>query len=422
MLSTFLLSALLSTPAAAKDRPTIAVVGLHDENLDAADQRAAVESLRDALGSGKRFETWGPDEVARAIAGREALILAETYLAPARRVLEDGRLLHDQAQPEQAVPALEQAVEGLIEIMPSTDASKELWEAYLYLGASHLEIGEEQKAAEAFAAAVAVNPERLPDAARIPPNIVQAYERAKRNAMAKSGSLTVKVTGQADVFINGQGVGSAPAKIAEWPAGEVYVRARGPNGEMAYTKVVIVQGANASVDLELGPAVLPSPGESAFARTRTNTSLYKALGEQAEADLVLVAGIASGQAWVQLFSPPADAFSNALKVDVDGDSVEEIVEALPGLLDVVNDEGALPSVATTATAGPMDPSDNRLLAAMLLDPKPLTPLPPSRSRASTFLVAGGVGALVVGGVVGGILLANGGDGNRGTIIVGPVPE
>jgi len=421
MVLSFLLALGLSTTAQAKDRPTVAVVGVHDEALDPAQQRMAVETLSQAITDDKRFEVMGPDDVARALAGREDLVLAEAYLTPGRRLLEDGRILHDQAQPEEAIPVLEQAVDSLSAAMAGADATRELWEALLYLGASHQELGHDAAAEEAWSAAVAINSERQPDAARLAPTIVRGYLANRDAALKNTGGMTLKVQGQATIEVNGRDQGSAPVKLEGMPAGTIHVRARGPAGAVAYRAVQILPGTSGTVELELGGITLPSAGDTRFGRIRATTDLYKALGKESEVDLLLVAGGHEGTASVQLYAPPADAFSNALEVPYQGDTVDELANALPGLLEAVGDEGTLPAIATSPTAAPLDPADNVLLAGMLLDPKPLAPPPPPRGRRTGAIVAGGVGAVLIGGAVTGVILATGGDGNRGTIIVGPVP-
>lgn len=413
---------LLGLPAVAlaKDKPTIAIVGVHDEALDPARQREAVATLTDVISSERRFEIRTPDDVSRMIAGREGVVLAEAYLTGGRRLLEDGRTLHDQAQPEEAIPVLEQAIQSLVDAMPASDATRELWEAHLYLGACHQELGRDADATAAWRTAVALNPDRQPDAARIAPPIVQGYEDTKLDALKTTGALSVKASGAASVVVNGVDRGTSPVKLDDLPVGPVHIRAKANNGAVAYKAAEVFKDTTASVELELGEPRLPPAGTTRFSRIRAATDLYKTLGKQAPVDLILLVGGREGQATVQLYAPPADAFSNPLEVSYEGDVIDEVAEALPGLLDVVTDEGRLPSIATTPTAAPLDPADNRMLAGMLLDPQPLAPPAPSGRRTGAF-VAGGVGALLVGGAVTGVLLATGGDGNRGTIIVGPVP-
>ena len=258
MVLPFLFALTMST-AEAKDQPQVAVVGLHDDALDDAEQRAAVRQLAAALEDGKRFRVLAPDDVARVISGREELILAEAYLSPGRRLLDDGRTLHDQAQPEEAIPVLEQAVESLNDAMSAADASRDLWEALLYLGACHEEIGRSDDAARSWSEAVALSPERQPDAARIPPNIVRSYLAARESAQKKTGGMTIKAPGQATISVNGRNLGPAPVKLESAPAGTIHIRARAPSGGTAYKKVQIVPGASGTVELQPGALRLPPP-------------------------------------------------------------------------------------------------------------------------------------------------------------------
>ncbi|MFK7930981.1 MAG: hypothetical protein AB8H79_22540, partial [Myxococcota bacterium] len=89
MVLCFLVATLASTPALAKDRPTVAVVGLHDADLDLEGQRAAVDRITAWLNKSGGVDAWGPDEVARAIAGSEELVRNEAYVSSGRRLLED---------------------------------------------------------------------------------------------------------------------------------------------------------------------------------------------------------------------------------------------------------------------------------------------------------------------------------------------
>ena len=285
MVLPFLFALTMST-AEAKDQPQVAVVGLHDDALDDAEQRAAVRQLAAALEDGKRFRVLAPDDVARVISGREELILAEAYLSPGRRLLDDGRTLHDQAQPEEAIPVLEQAVESLNDAMSAADASRDLWEALLYLGACHEEIGRSDDAARSWSEAVALSPERQPDAARIPPNIVRSYLAARESAQKKTGGMTIKAPGQATISVNGRNLGPAPVKLESAPAGTIHIRARAPSGGTAYKKVQIVPGASGTVELQPGALRLPPAGDVRFARIRATTDLYKAIGQQTKTDLV----------------------------------------------------------------------------------------------------------------------------------------
>lgn len=420
MVLSFLVATLASTPALAKDRPTIAVVGLHDQAMDIEAQRTATTRLTEAIEATKKFEVYGPDRVAQALAGREELVLSEAYVAAGRRLLEDGRTLHDQAQPEEAIPVLEQAVRTLTEAMVATDDSRELWETYLYLGSAYTAENKGKNASEAWSAAVALNPERQPDAARMAPGIVQGYRDVRAARLAKPGKLKVDAPGGAKVFVNGLERGTGTVSLNGLPPGTVHVRVRADGGSTDYAAAEVVSGETTTVALEPADVALPSPGESKFARSRTTTDLYRALGQQAKVDLIVLAGGRDGTGTVQLYAPPADAFTSPLEVTYEGTADDEVIAAIPGVLEVVTEAGTIPALATAATAAALDPSDNRLLASLLLDPQPVTIAEGSGIKAWQ-LVAGGAGALLIGGGVTAAVIAGNGGERGGTIVVGPVP-
>lgn len=421
MVVPFLLAGLFSTPSFARERPTVAFVGVHDSGLSAEEQRALTDRVLEAIKDTKRFEPFAPNDVALAIAGRESIVLEGAFLTPGRRLLEDGRILHDQAQPEEAVPVLEQAIQGLEAGMPAANATRELWEAYLYLGSAHLSLKDQEAADAAWSAAVALSPERQPDAARIAPQVVQAYRTVQNRVSPKTGSISVKVEGPAaQVVVNDRAPTSAPARIAENPQGKVHVRARADSGAMAYAAAEVVAGEDTEVLLTLGDVALPAAGESAFARKRGATDLYKALGQQAKPDLLLIAGGSEGTAWLQLYAPAADTFSRPLDIAYEDTLDDEVLAALGDLLEVAGDDGDIPSIATAPTAAAVGTANNALLSELLLDPKPIAPA--ASNLKWWHLAAGGAGAVVVGGGLTAWAIVGGRSPDQGTIIVGPVPE
>jgi tetratricopeptide (TPR) repeat protein len=421
MVTAFLLPLLLGSPAHARERATVAIVGLHDPDLDPEGQRALVDRLAEAVEDGRRFEARRPADVARAIAGREEVVLADAFLASGRRLLEDGRILHDQAQPEEAAPVLEQAVDGLQQGMRAVDATRELWEAWLYLGSSHMALGEEEAATAAWRAAVALAPERQPDAARIAPTVVQAYRAVQVEAAQQTGALVVRADGKPRIRMNGRDLGEAPARLDAHPAGTVHLRAMAENGAMVYQPVEIVAGEETTATLPPGGLGLPESGDSTFARSRGATDLYKALGAQLDVDFLLVAGGRDGTASLQVYAPASDTFSRPLEVACGGTCADAIVGSLPELLGVLGEDGTIPSMAAVPSAGPVGTSGNVLLAGLLLDPEPVA-APASAGVQWWQLAAAGGGALLLGGGITALAVAGGGGGDRGTIVVGPVPE
>lgn len=426
MVLAFLLAALSSTSAVAKDRPTIAFVGVHDAGLDEAAQRRLAETVADVVEDDKRFDALTPDDVARALVGREELILAEAVFGPGRRLLEDGRILHDQAEPEQAAPVLQQAVDNLEAAMATADSSRDLWEAYLYLGSAHRFLDNEEQAKAAWARAVAINPDRQPDTARIPPATVAAFRAVQAQSRANPGKLVVKAEGAVRFQLNEREIEGGTLRLDDVLPGTVHVRAIGDDGRVAYRALRVTGGETTEATLELGPATLPQAGSTEFLKKRATADLYKALGTSSRADLLLVAGRADDKATLQVFSPAGDTFSRPLEVAYEGTSEDEIIAALPELLSVVTDAGTLPAIATSPTSAGLDPSANRLLAALLLDPQPLAAPTGGGGRSGRGvkwwqLAAGSAGLIVVGSGVTALAIFAGGDGNQGTIVVGPVP-
>lgn len=414
----FLLIALLgATPALAKDDPTLAYVGVHDGRLTPEAQRALAEQVAEVIEDTRRFEARGPEAAARAMAGREDIVAGDTYLSRGRRLLEDGRILHDQAQPEDAVPVLEQAIQALEAGSEAVDATRDLWDAHLYLGSSHMALGEQVLATRAWEGAVALSPERQPDAARIAPTVVQAYRAVQQGA--QTGDLVVKTSGNASVTVNGRAIDDT---LEGHPVGRVFVRARYDDGRSGFAVATVTPDETTTVELPPATLALPEIGTSTFAQAQGATSLYKALGQELGSDVIIIAGATEEDTGViQAYAIASDTFSRPLKVALEGPMDDEVLGALPELLDALGERGTVPSIASVPTAAPVNVSDNTLLAGLLLDPQPVAP--PSAGGGVKWwqVAAGGAGAILLGGGITALAVAGGSDGNRGTIIVGPVP-
>lgn len=395
------------------------MVGLHDASLEPAAQQEAAATVADALKSDGRLRPLSPQELARALAGRERAVLTDAVVGPGRRLLEDGRIFHDQAQPEEAVPVLESAIVELESAMTVVDTSRDLWEALLYLGASHLALDDEPSARASWRAAVALNPDRQPDASKVPPSVVAAYRAAKAAAYEDRGGLRVRAPGARAISLNGREVGTDALQREDLVAGRHHVRALGEGALAAYSVVEVQPGQIAEVSLDLGPAPLGVPATSPFAQARQTTELYRALGVYTGTDLLLVAGGADGVGSAQLYAPSADAFSERVSFSYSGRLDRGLVGALPRVMESIDSTGRLDPSKVGPTAAPLDPSSNQYLAALLLDPVKPEPGEGKSRRRWTYVVAGAAGTLVVGGVISAFALSQGGD--RGKIIVGPVP-
>jgi tetratricopeptide (TPR) repeat protein len=413
----------LSLPAFAKDLPTIAIVGLHQEGVNAEAQTEAVASIVAAIERGDKLDALTEDEVAFAIQGREQIILKEAFLGPGLRLLEDGRVLYDQAEPEEAIPILEESADTLKLGMATASDENELWEAWMYLGTAKLKVEDADGARAAYASAVAINHERVPNPGQFAPEVITLHSEVLAEQLANMAKT--RIAADADgvtVFVNGVDQGAAPVTV-ELAPGENHVVARGAEGSHAYQNIMVPPGGDLSVTMSMSHPTLGTAANSKFARARQTGALYKALGEHAEVDLVLLAGVSEGLLMAQLYSPRTDTFSRSLELEYTEVAGDEVATNIGELLGAVSGEGTISSIARASTAAPLDVGANSLLAQMLVNPKKELALP-GRTGLPLWTVVAGAG--VVGGgafTVGYVLLREQEniEPNQGTIVIGPIP-
>ncbi len=417
-----LLGTLLPAWAAASPLPTIAVVGLHQEALTPDQQRRGAAEIVAEIDETAFFRGRMLTDLEPFLRGREALILEDAFLGPGRALVDDGRVLFNGAQPADAVPVLEDAVQALRAAMVTAPSTRELWDAWFLLGAARLEIGLEVEARAAFAAAAALSPLRTPDAARFPPTLVEHYETVRRERTQLGSTLTIEADERdTAIWLNGEPRGVVPLTLHNVLPGENFVHARSPKGFFAFQPVSIPEAGRRTATLRLGDPPLGVPEESRVARSRQIGGLYRAFGRRAGVDLVLIGGTMGEELLLQLYSPRTDGFSQSLSIPYTGSAVDEALEALPELLAGVTREGTFEADYRTAVAVPLVAGSNRWLARSLtLSDVDAVPQPTRTGlpRWARWTLVGVGAAAVLGGTAAGVHYATL-DPHQGAVIVLP---
>ncbi|MCO4745709.1 MAG: hypothetical protein KC912_13030 [Proteobacteria bacterium] len=407
-------------PTLALAAPTIAVVGLHNEELDLEAQRAVSARVAAAIDATGNFEALSAEEVVAAMEGREELAMNDAFLAHGRKLLDDGRLQFQQAEPDFAIPVLESAVKELEAVMAFNPAQKELWEAYVFLGASQHGIGDQAGTMRAFSAAAGLNPERRPTTRQFPPNIVELYDGIASDLQGRVSALNVSVKARdATVWVDGIAQGAAPLTVEVLP-GAHHVLVRTPDGTAGYAKIAIGPKSSKDVEVELQASRLGETSTSKFVRTRETSALYEALSDHVEADFWLVSGEYDEAIYAAFYSPAADSWSNYVRVPLMEQGDDETIEAVLELMAMVDNGGSLKRDAYAETAIPLDRSANELLADLLVTADPTIeegPVIVEKKPFPWWVVAASAGAVAAGAGGYGIYRVATHDPNRGKIVV-----
>ncbi len=425
---------LLCPPALAADAE-IAVVGVHVEGLDEEASREAAADLVEAMRGTPGLAPVSPGEVRTRLAGRESLVVETAFLGAGRRALDEGRILYERAEFEDAVNALSSAVGLLGEAMPAATDNRLLIDALLTLGLTHFSVGDTEPAHEAFQQVVVLDPTRRLDAVKYSKPTVDFFETVRAEVEAR-GTGQIEVTGAPGytVYVDGRSRGQTPLRIEALPVGSHGVLVLGPAGQRAFEEVQVEAGASTKVSPKLARGLLAETGGSEDERRRQTRQLYEALGTYVETDLVLLAGQTSaGEVGVQLYEPRTGSLSTILSGG-EGQPVDQLVAAMSRLPELVNETGGLRTDQVFARSLPLDIGTNTLLLSLLLDPEPmLAQGSVSGSGESTevarerkglpWYVWAGVGTVAAGGATTAVLLSTspGGGGGNGSITVGPLP-
>ncbi|MEZ4320065.1 MAG: hypothetical protein R3F61_21320 [Myxococcota bacterium] len=408
-----------ATPAFAADTPVIAVVGLHQPGVHLDDERKVSRALAAAVERTHRAATLVGMEVGPSIVGRQQIILEEALLAGGRKLLAEGQNLYNQAQPEAAVPVLTEAIAALEDGVVVSGELRDLWEAKLALGTSHVALGDEASARAAFRDAIALNAARSPDPVLYPPDVTGLFDEVRAESRANPVVLKVVAAEPLDVWVDGTSVGKTPVTVPDVLPGVHHIRARGP--ERMATDHVMLDGTSVTVELTPTEPTLGGAADSPVLRARETTALYRAFGRHTEkVDFVLLAGTDETLLHLQLYDVSADTFSMPTSIPYADGAEDEALKTVPLLLNLLDPSGRLPSNATAPSAVPLDRGTNPQLAALLTEP--ITPVAAGRKRGGRagWIVGIGVGVLAASGAGIGIAAANSGPRYDGTVTIGPL--
>src|SRR5687767_304847 len=124
----------LTLAGAAQAVPTVAVVGIHQAELTPEAQLESAEAIAKVIDDSGKADGKTPKEVSQLLAGKEEVVLREGLLGEGRRLFAEARNLYNQASWADAIPVLESAIASLERGIPGSNTTRELWEAWVYLG------------------------------------------------------------------------------------------------------------------------------------------------------------------------------------------------------------------------------------------------------------------------------------------------
>ncbi len=425
---------LLGWALAVAGAAEIGLVGVHDDALSVEEQRRLADRIAQSIGRVEGHEVVLPDALLLRYLGREDLILEEAFGLEGRNLVDEGRLLYQQAELDDAVVVLEGGVRALEASVQVTRSIRSLWEAQMLLGTARWGVGREMAARDAVADAVALQPGRRPDPAVYPPALLELYEEERALAEGDAAALTVQsAVAGARVWVDGREVGAAPVVVPGLLPGAHHVHVRADD-QVGYVRVEMDGGQATAVAPQLGAPSLGAAPRTVGARAQSVAALYEAIGRFSRVDVLLVVGTVDGVWEVQLFHPATDTFGTPVVLDTLGNP-DAIADAAERLVRGLRPDGSMPPSATAFAALPLDVSTNRLLARDLLAPAPPAappePVEVPREPAPDVLVEGrpkwpvwlgvglGVVAVGAGATALGVVLGGDAEGAGGTLIIGP---
>ena len=394
------------TDAWAARRAEVAVVGLHISGQDDDGALTSADAVTEALEKTGSIDVVSPGEVRGLLAGRESLVVEGIFLGPGRRNLDEGRVLYERADFENAIPVLTDAANELQDGLAGATDSKDLIDALLLLGLAQASIGEQDAARAAFKRVAVLDPARELDAVNYPPKFVAMFSEVRDAVRAlPPGKLQVQApSSKATVYVDGLRQGEAPVTLPNLPPGTHYVLVIGEGGRRSFENIDLAPDEKRQYVAPLDTRALADTGDSDGVRSRQIRQLYASLGSYMTTTLVVIGGEqVDGSVAIQLYEPRTGNFSQILTSPAGADPVSAMCDLVPSLANYVTEDGTLRSDRVSPQTAALDIRTNAVLSSILLDPVPIVETI-TVTRGPPWYVWTGIAAVAAGGAAGAVLL------------------
>ncbi len=409
------LVAMVASSASAAD---IGWLGVHGTDVSPDDRARVARMLAEGVRQSGRHEALSVAELHGRMQGRNRLILREAVLADALELHEEGRLYFQQAEFEMAEAALDEALVMFREAVPFTHDVDGLWRVHMDTALVRLFRGDEVGARDALMAALALAPERVPDGADYPAELLALFEAERKVVVDEVGAVALRLSGdeEGELRVDGRALGASPLVAEGLLPGEHFFTGRTEEGQVASLRLSLEAGQEGAWHMTPTAPALGVPARAAGARSRQAARLARAVAAHATVDVLMLGQVEQGQLQLQLHAPGEDVFTQVVAVPWPATDAQ-LQAAGVALAAQISRRGQVHGHVGTTGCLPLDVSANPELASVLLQPvvpvtvAPLVAMPedPLVRRQRTLKVAGiagGAAVAILTGVVTGVLLAN----------------
>ncbi len=146
--------------------------------------------------------------------------------AKALEFLKNGKDQYDNLELDEAIDALDKAVEQFKKSAGRLGDGKEYLECLLYLGAAYILSGDNEQGTEKFRTVAMFDKRKKLDTKAFPPSMIEIFNRVKEEvASAPTGTLLIQSTPTAaEVYLNGVFKGISPLTLVKIPEGSHFMR------------------------------------------------------------------------------------------------------------------------------------------------------------------------------------------------------
>lgn len=205
-------------PSARAAKPRVVVLPLPTRDVPPPDQDRILANLAAQLRAQYGVSVLAGRAVGRAVWGTLGSGLEEAAEAFATKV-KRGKRAYQKLQIGRARKLLEQARAPQQKAGPEVREPRLFVDLHVYHGLTLLAEGNSKAAARDFRQAVSMDPEASLSPKQFPPDVIQAFDRAKRQLLS-GRPVQMQVLSKpagAEVFIDGKRVGVTPASAPVYP-------------------------------------------------------------------------------------------------------------------------------------------------------------------------------------------------------------
>lgn len=215
--------------ASLASKPRVVVLELNQPESDPKAVEKVTDTVRDELRSGEAFDVVSKESTRSFFASNPDVLQRIDGSNPLNRYIEQAKQFYLTMDFKSAIGVLYNTIETFRAAHPPLTENFLIVDAYVDMGNVYMGDKKEKEARNVFKEAVRLNPDLEITEELYPPKTVRKFIQSKEEYLSKTNTAQLDILSnprEVDIFINGVFKGKAPIQLGRFTTGEHFILAK----------------------------------------------------------------------------------------------------------------------------------------------------------------------------------------------------